>query len=40
MQIHYENKHPKENYKDTKIVYEKQVEDVVAVALAQKNNKK
>ena len=40
MQIHYENKHPKENWEDAKVIYEKQIEENEAVALAQRNNKK
>ena len=40
MQIHYENKHPKENWEDAKVIYEKQIEENEAIALAQINNKK
>ena len=40
MQIHYENKHPKENWEDAKVIYERQIEENEAVALAQRNNKK
>ena len=40
MQIHYENKHPKENWEDAKVIYERQIEENEAIALAQRNNKK
>ena len=28
MQIHYENKHPKENWEDAKVIYERQIEEI------------
>ena len=40
MEIHYENKHPKENWEDAKVVYEKQIEDNVEAAKEQREKKK
>ena len=35
MEIHYESKHPKENWEDAKGVYEKQIEDNIEAAKDQ-----
>ncbi len=40
MEIHYENKHPKENWEDAKVVYEKQIEDNIEAAKEQREKMK
>ncbi len=40
MEIHYESKHPKENWEDAKGVYEKQIEDNIEAAKEQREKMK
>ena len=40
MEIHYENKHPKENWEDAKVVYETQIEDNIEAAKEQREKMK
>jgi hypothetical protein len=40
MEIHYENKHPKENWEDIKFTYEKQIEDNAEAAKEQREKMK
>ena len=40
MEIHYENKYPKENWEDIKFTYEKQIEDNAEAAKEQREKMK
>ena len=40
MEIHYENKHPKENWEDAKVDYEKQIVENVEAAKEQREKMK